>query len=589
MSQEPAFERFQQLLERLERGEGTLEELRAAEPAELVALLELVHQLRATATPPPDPTAALARARQRVLAAVEPVPVAMPVKPPAPQAVSRPVRRRWPAWSELFPRRLQPAWALALLVVVLLGMMTLGGVRVAAAALPGEPLYPLKRASETVALLLTLDPAARAERLAVLRERRLREIEAVLERGWQVQVDYEAPLIGREGAYWRVGPYLVEVADADLTQVPAGTWLHVVGTTGGDGIIRVSRWSRVRVPPPIPIVTPTPLPTVTPTTTPLPAGSSPEATPTPTRRVVLPPRRTPTPVPTRPPTATRRLPTATPTTTPTLTATAVILAHTGTLTVLESRRLVVGGLEFVPAPGWEPAAIPLGSQVRVRYFVAADGTRVAIGLDLLSTPAPTPQPAVIVVRGEVTALSATAIVVNGMHFRITTRTAIIGDLSEGVEAVVTGHEEDGTLIADRIEVIDLPRVVFDGIITSITDHLLVIGGQLVDIRRAVVEGTPVVGALARVSGRLRADGVILADRVVVEAPTATPSPTAEPPTSTPSPTAEPPTSTPSPTAEPPTSTPSPTAEPPTPTPVPTAEPPTATPVPTEALSSRIIR
>ena len=575
MSQEPVFERFQQLLERLERGEGTLEEWRAGEPAELIALLELVHQLRATATPPPDPTAALARARQRVLAAVEPAPAAVPVKP---KAVPGPARRRWPAWQELFPRVLQPAWALALLVVVLLGLMTFGGVRVAAAALPGEPLYPLKRASETVGLLLTLDPAARAERLALLRERRLREIEAVLERGWQVQVDYEAPLIGREGAYWRVGPYLLEVSDTDLAQVPAGTWLHVVGTTGGDGIIRVSRWSQVRVPPPIPIFTPTPLPTATPTATLLPAGSGPEATPTPTRRVVLPPRRTPTPVPTRPPTATRRLPTATPTTTPTLTATAVILAHTGTLTVLESHRLVVGGLEFVPAPGWEPTAIPLGSQVRVRYFVAADGTRVAIGVDLLSTPAPTPQPVVIVVRGEVTALSATALVVNGVRFRITTRTEIIGDLSEGVEAVVTGHEEDGILIADRIEVIDLPRVAFDGIITSISDHRLVIGGQIVDIRRAVVEGTPVIGAFARVSGRLRADGVVLADRVVIEAPTATP---------TPVPTEEPPTSTPVPTEEPPTSTPVPTEEPPTSTPVPTEEPPT--PVSTEAFSSRTIR
>ncbi len=582
MNQEPAFERFQQLLERLERGEGSLEEVRAGESADMVALLELVHRLRATATPPPDPTAALARARQRVLAAIEPTTATIPVKPAAPRAVTVPARRRWPAWPDLFPRMLRPAWALALLVVIFLGLVTFGGVRVAAAALPGEPLYPLKRASETVGLLLTLDPVAKAERLATLRERRLREIEAVLARGWEVQVDYEAPLIGREGTYWRVGPYLLEVSDADLAQVPAGTWLRVVGVTGGDGIIRVSRWSRVQVPPPIPIFTPTPLPTHTPTATLLPAGSRPQETPTSSRQMSPPLRRTPTPVPTRPPTATRRLPTSTPTvtatltTTPTSTATAVILAHTGTLTVLASDRLVVGGLEFVPAPGWEPAPIPLGSQVRVLYFVAADGTRVAIGMDLLSTPAPTPRPAVVVVRGEVTALAATTIVVNGVSFRITPRTEIIGDLSEGVEAVVTGHEEDGVLIADRIEVIDLPLVVFDGIITSITDHRLVIGGQLVDIRRAVIEGTPVIGAFARVSGRLRADGVVLADRVVIEAPTPTPSSTTESPTAIPSP-----------TPEPPTPTPAPTPEPPTPTPVPTAEPPTPTPLPTEAFSPTI--
>ncbi|MCX7851343.1 MAG: DUF5666 domain-containing protein [Caldilineales bacterium] len=570
MSQEAAFERFQQLLERLERGESTPEELRAAASAEMAPLVEMVLHLRAAAAPPPDPAAALARARQRVLASVEPLPAPVPARPPTPA-------RRW-TWPELFPRRLQPAWALALLLVVLLGALTLGGVRVSAAALPGEPLYPLKRASETVGLLLTFDPAERAERLATLRERRLREIEAVLERGWQVRVDYEAPLIGREGPYWRVGPYLLEVSDAALAQVPTGTWLRVVGTTGGDGIIRVSRWSLVRVPPPVPVVTPTPLSTVTPTPTLLPVGTGAEESPTPlpTRRVIRPPQPTPTPVPTRAPTATRRLPTTTPTSSPTLTATAVILAHTGVLTVLASDRLVVGGLEFVPAPGWQPADIPLGSQVRVRYYVAADGTRVAIGLDLLATPAPTRQPAVVVVRGEVTALSANALVVNGVRFRITASTEIIGDLAEGVEVVVTGHEEDGTLIADRIEVIALPPVAFDGLITSIAGNRLVIGGYVVDISRAVVQGTPVIGAFARVSGRLRADGVVLADRVVIEPPTATPTPVA-------SPTAEPPTATPVPTEEPPTATPIPTEPPrPTATPIPTEPPPpTPTSAPTE--------
>lgn len=571
MSQEAAFERFQQLLERLERGETTPEDLRAAASADMAPLLEMVLHLRAAATPPPDPTAALARARQRVLASIEPLPAAAPAKSSVPARTPR-----W-VWPELFPRRLQPAWALALLVLVVLSVLTVGGVRVSAAALPGEPLYPLKRASETVELLLTFDPVAKAERLATLRERRLREIEAVLERGWQVRVDYEAPLIGREGPYWRVGPYLLEVSDADLAQVPPGTWLRVVGTTGGDGIIRVSRWSLARVPLPVPVVTPTPPPTATPTATSLPAGAGPEESPTPlpTRRILAPPRSTPTPVPTRPPTATRR-PTATVTATPTPTATVVILAHTGVLTVLESNRLVVGGLEFVPAPGWQPADIPLGSQVRVRYYVAADGTRMAIGIDLLATPAPTRQPAVVVVRGEVTALSAAAIVVNGVRFQITARTEIIGDLAEGVEVVVTGHEEDGGLIADRIEVVDLPPVAFDGIITDIAGSRLVIGGQVVDISRAVVQGTPVIGAFARVSGRLRPDGVVLADRVVIEPPTVTPTPVA-------SPTEEPPTATPLPTEEPPTATPIPTEEPrPTATPIPTEEPPTATPIPTEA-------
>jgi hypothetical protein len=580
MSQEPAFEQFQQLLERLERGESTPEELRRAAPAEMVSLIEMVLHLRAAATPPPDPTAALARARQRVLAAIEPAPVPAPVRPPAP---ARP--RRW-TWPALFPQRLQPAWALALLVVVLLGVITFGGVRVSAAALPGEPLYPLKRASETVGLLLTFDPAEKAERLAALREQRLREIEAVLKLGRQVQVDYEAPLIGREGAYWRVGPYLLEVADeAGLAQAPAGTWLRVVGTTGGDGIIRVSRWSPVQAPPPLPVYTPTPPPTSTPTAT-LPIAGGPEATPTPfTPRVIPLPRRTPTPLPPPPPTATRR-PTATPTATPsstrTPTATMVVLAHTGVLTVLDPGRIVVGGLEFVPATGLETGGIPLGSQVRVRYYIAADGTRVVIGIDLLATPAPTRQPSVITVRGLITALSPTALVVNGVRFQITAGTEILGELAEGVEVVVTGHEEDGTLIADRIEVIELPTVAFDGIITSIVGHRLVIGGQVVDISRAVVQGTPVIGAFARVSGRLRSDGVVLADRVIIEPPTATPtpvtSPTEEPPTATPVPTEAPPTATPVSTEAPPTATPVPTeAAPPTPEPIPTEEPPTATP------------
>jgi len=100
--------------------------------------------------------------------------------PPSPTAaVVRRVRAR--VWEGL-PRAtaaprgaLRPAYALAVLALVVLGSVT-GVAFVAEAALPGDALYPVKRGLEQAQVALSSDDAALA---AAFADRRLEEIEAL--------------------------------------------------------------------------------------------------------------------------------------------------------------------------------------------------------------------------------------------------------------------------------------------------------------------------------------------------------------------------------------------------------------------------
>lgn len=74
------------------------------------------------------------------------------------------------------------AWALlAFLVAVLLA--TTGTVLAASGSLPGEPLYPVKRAAEAFRLSLTRRPASRSLLLISFAERRLEEVSRLCHEG----------------------------------------------------------------------------------------------------------------------------------------------------------------------------------------------------------------------------------------------------------------------------------------------------------------------------------------------------------------------------------------------------------------------
>jgi Domain of unknown function (DUF5667) len=77
------------------------------------------------------------------------------------------------------PRRFVPSWSIlrpALAVAALALVIAWGTTSAAAASLPGDPLYAVKRATEEVQLTLTFDDVARMQLLAEIADRRLDEL-----------------------------------------------------------------------------------------------------------------------------------------------------------------------------------------------------------------------------------------------------------------------------------------------------------------------------------------------------------------------------------------------------------------------------
>jgi uncharacterized protein DUF5667 len=68
----------------------------------------------------------------------------------------------------------------ALAAAVILGLVFAGATSAAASSLPGDALYPVKRASEDVQVALTFDQVARMQLLSHLADRRLEELAAIV-------------------------------------------------------------------------------------------------------------------------------------------------------------------------------------------------------------------------------------------------------------------------------------------------------------------------------------------------------------------------------------------------------------------------
>ena len=105
-------------------------------------------------------------------------------------------------------RRFGMVLALCVLAFLVIFMGTLPTV--AAGALPGDFLYPVKRASEQVRMTFTLDHQARARYAEELQQKRIEEVEAVVELGRDVQVDFSGRLQAVEDGTWIVEGVRVE-------------------------------------------------------------------------------------------------------------------------------------------------------------------------------------------------------------------------------------------------------------------------------------------------------------------------------------------------------------------------------------------
>lgn len=174
-------------------------------------------------------------------------------------------------------RFLAPALArgLAVLFVFLAGFAagTYGAVTASADALPGDPLYALKRAVERTELLLANHPAARARLEADFAQRRIDEAQTVAAQGRETRVAFTGWLSALDGERWTVsGLPVIVPAGTPVTGEPApGTWVHVAGAVRVDGSIlaeRVGVLSNADVPLP----TATPAPSTAPLTTAVPGA-----------------------------------------------------------------------------------------------------------------------------------------------------------------------------------------------------------------------------------------------------------------------------------------------------------------------------
>jgi len=98
-------------------------------------------------------------------------------------------------WLSLWDRYVTPIfspgkarrWAAVLAVILSLVLASAGTAIAAQGSIPGDPLYPVKRVTERLGLLVVRDPPGKAHLRLDLTSRRAEEIEALYERGEEVE------------------------------------------------------------------------------------------------------------------------------------------------------------------------------------------------------------------------------------------------------------------------------------------------------------------------------------------------------------------------------------------------------------------
>lgn len=149
-------------LPRLFAEDETVEE--SLTQSQLQPLLRLAREIKALPRPEPRPGALMAT-QARVRQA----------------AMSKQAERR-----SLFPRlltgqRVSLAFAQVLAVVIAIALIGFGTVAASADSLPHSPLYPVKRTTERVQLLLTFSPSGKAQLHLAFAERRLNETVRIMD------------------------------------------------------------------------------------------------------------------------------------------------------------------------------------------------------------------------------------------------------------------------------------------------------------------------------------------------------------------------------------------------------------------------
>ncbi len=258
-----------------------------------------------------------------------------------------------------FLPRLAAGFIATTLVVVVLGA---GAVAASGSALPGDPLYGLKRTVESTQFSLSGSAAARESLTDQFAQRRRDEVKQLLSAGRPSEVAFTGTIEALQPEAWIVSGLVVQIqANTQIVGTPQiNRVAEVRGVTGPNGLradsisIESSRE---------PGVTPTPEATQTP-----PITATPEAP------------RTVTPTTMVPPTATPR-----PTTTPRPTATPqpVEVEFTGNVMAIDTEMWNIDGTTIVVDANTEIRdSITVGQRVQVRALRYADGRLIATRIEL---------------------------------------------------------------------------------------------------------------------------------------------------------------------------------------------------------------
>lgn len=378
--------------------------------------------------------------------------------------------------------RIRLAWTPAFSVVIALVLVLCSATTTMAAArsLPDEPLYPIKLATEQVQLALTTDPVARADLSITLAEKRLGEIATMTSLGRTV----EAPSIERLSSDTTIALSSISRIDDEFMRPLLQRYVEMVSE-------QQNVLNQVKSPPSL-VSAVTAALTIAQENEKLAATAISDPStlkddPARSGRAVVadPPKETATALPTadtpviqKPaPAATATEPPATPTPLPAATHTATPLPPTATSTVTASATTLPS-----------PTALP-----RIRF------------------------------GGVIESVSASAWVIDGRTVQINGQTGIDGAPARaGARAdVVAVTQAQGTLLAITIHVYPaadtpVPVALVRGIILSIGPTAWNIGGQTVAVDGAtVVNGTPVVGAIAQVTAWRQTGDTQVAAAIVV--------------------------------------------------------------------------
>lgn len=258
--------------------------------------------------------------------------------------------------------RLASALVASLVLVVVLGG---GAVAASGSALPGDPLYSLKRTVENVRLALTLDSANRSALQDQFDQARRLEANALLDAGRETEVEFSGPIESIQPNSWVVAGLVVRInAATQIVGQPQNDRLaRVRGVTGLNGLTAsfiTIEGGDDQTPTPLPTSTPPVLPTSTPTP---PATQEPE--PTESR-----PTRQPTSAPTRVPT---RVSTPQP----------AEIEFTGAVDSIGGDTWSINGaIVFITNETQISDGIGVGQRVKVKALRFADGRLVARKIEL---------------------------------------------------------------------------------------------------------------------------------------------------------------------------------------------------------------